>query len=160
MFRDTNLISWNNSPYLRSWNCFLKNWLFYFTKLSIFYWYKATNISCPPCGGISIESFKRARNRKIEYLSKCVATAPLSKYGSVLYYTEKCNMITKKWEWLGLLLCRKRKKNQKGLPKIPMNWQNVRTNKLLKSHFWNASNFANRSYNLMILYVKLRYVIY
>ena len=36
LFRHTNLISSNNSPYLRSWKCFLKNWQFYFTKSSIF----------------------------------------------------------------------------------------------------------------------------
>ena len=36
LFRHPHLISSNNSPYLRSWNCFLKNWQFYFTKSSIF----------------------------------------------------------------------------------------------------------------------------
>ena len=45
LFRHKNLISPNSLPYLRSWKRFLKNWLFYFTKLSILWVFKTAN-SC------------------------------------------------------------------------------------------------------------------
>ena len=35
LFRNLHKFSTNSMRYLRSWKCFLKNWLFYFTNLSI-----------------------------------------------------------------------------------------------------------------------------